>query len=375
MCIHNVLWQLLLQFCQQKAFWQLPLPTDNLPIFLKMSLSPYQPPSRSKTRTRTAAQLDRKRARDRESQRLCRERNKERMAKIEAELSTLRARYESLLIVTERLGHIPSPVDSCNAQSISPPAEPAPSIIRSTNSTNSPSPPAWTAAAVPQEIASDFSPQNSSAVTLTAVADDGTVLPNPVDRYVSDGFLTSRLSNECSESNSGDMAYELLSGAGLYQSCPNSHKTLHAPTSTLGTGTSDQLPVSAVDEPLPWPGCFCGTVHRTPTDCLEYNVFHTILNAHMAIAVDTRAARRYPRSPSLANLLLIDVDTNPIVRAIGRMMKCISPMQLADTTAVYFIMYRLLRVCFDNHSPHNRKLHSLNKARPVARVSNSRNLL
>ena len=50
---------------------------------------------------RTSAQIERKRARDRESQRLGRERNKERMVGIEKELSDLRSRYDALLELTK----------------------------------------------------------------------------------------------------------------------------------------------------------------------------------------------------------------------------------------------------------------------------------
>ena len=43
-------------------------------------------------------------------------------------------------------------------------------------------------------------------------------------------------------------------------------------------------------------------------------------------------------------MLLIDVDSSPVVKVIGTVMRKKSPPLLSDTVAVYYIMYRLLRV-------------------------------
>ncbi|KAE8381846.1 hypothetical protein BDV26DRAFT_289052 [Aspergillus bertholletiae] len=89
--------------------------------------------------------------------------------------------------------------------------------------------------------------------------------------------------------------------------------------------------------------CFCGMPHQITTECADFHTIQLLLKAHIAIQYTSTAAQLYPRTPKIANLLLLEHDLNPVVQILGPMLKRNSPPSLADTLAIYVIMYRLLR--------------------------------
>jgi len=96
--------------------------------------------------------------------------------------------------------------------------------------------------------------------------------------------------------------------------------------------------------------CYCGDEHDSILDCFCYGSLCLLLNAHMALQQDVFKPLLYPRTPKLANLLLLECDSNPISQFIGTFVNKLGPVKLTDIAAVYLIIYRLLRVCFAYHS-------------------------
>jgi hypothetical protein len=47
-------------------------------------------------------------------------------------------------------------------------------------------------------------------------------------------------------------------------------------------------------------------------------------------------------------LLLLDVESNPVVKVISCSFQHCSPLKVSDMMATYFTMYRLLRVCISS---------------------------
>lgn len=312
-----------------------------------------------KKRVRTEAQLERKRARDRKSQRAVRERNKSRMEAIEFELSDLRNHHESLLNITERLAnrHVQDAnnYQSTHSQST---AETTDSLmgIQSSHSTSS------TSNALSKIQVSATTVGIPLLYETTNNLGDPCTYPPITDR--DELHTNSHLSDlSVTESNlplisvdggydlsSWNIGHRLLNSAGLYQS-------LAQPASKPHTRVSEQAP--AVDNvgysptwftaseirPASACPCLCPRQHEDGADCLERKIFDILFDAHMAMAANAQLAQTYPRSPSVANLLFIDLETNPIIQAVGGMLRKHSPITLADTMAVFFIMYRLLRVC------------------------------
>jgi hypothetical protein len=81
-------------------------------------------------------------------------------------------------------------------------------------------------------------------------------------------------------------------------------------------------------------------------ECFATCAFNILSRAHLDLLKDIRSKQRIPRDPTLANMLLVDTDSNPVVQAISCSFRHCSPLNVADTMATYFIMYRLLRVCY-----------------------------
>lgn len=90
--------------------------------------------------------------------------------------------------------------------------------------------------------------------------------------------------------------------------------------------------------------CYCGDKHNSILDCFCYGCLCLLLNAHMALQQDVFKPLLYPRTPKLADLLLLESDSNPISQFIGTHIKRFGPAKLTDIAAVYLIIYRLLRV-------------------------------
>ncbi|OQE26729.1 hypothetical protein PENSTE_c005G04112 [Penicillium steckii] len=89
--------------------------------------------------------------------------------------------------------------------------------------------------------------------------------------------------------------------------------------------------------------CYCGDEHNSILDCFCYGCLCLLLNAHMALQQDVLMPLLYPRTPKLADLLLLESDSNPISQFIGTHIKRFGPAKLTDIAAVYLIIYRLLR--------------------------------
>ena len=137
-----------------------------------------------------------------------------------------------------------------------------------------------------------------------------------------------------------DEGATLENGAGLYQrtaALPASYGALPSPSMTAG--------VSLLTFPeLPWP-CLCGRTHGSWSECLESRSFQVLLDAETAIHQNPVLVDLYPRTPSIANLLLLDNESNPVVQVLSQLIKRWRPQLLADSVALYLVMYRLFRVC------------------------------
>lgn len=256
--------------------------------------TPGKQHTRQQKRSRTALQLARKRERDRDSQRLNREKMKERMTRTQADLSVLRARYDSLLAYTEQLRQNPS----CHAD-----------------------------------------PSHRSVI-----------LP----QYASAGALATLRSNKHPNSSAIPPEFEPFHDVISYQSTApsgspetvllHSHNDWERCTSPAAT---QPLFSTSVEPPRPT-NCAFADWHEDESDCVSRNVSRILLDAHLAIAADVKAAEQYPRYPTVANLLLIDVDTNPVIRVIGKSIQSFGPSELSESMAIYLMMYRLLRVGFES---------------------------
>jgi hypothetical protein len=80
-------------------------------------------------------------------------------------------------------------------------------------------------------------------------------------------------------------------------------------------------------------------------ECFSTCSFNVLSRAHVNLLKDFRSKQCIPQSPSLASMLLLDIESNPVVAVIGCSFRHCSPLNVPDSMATYFIMYRLLRVC------------------------------
>ncbi|KAF2809190.1 uncharacterized protein BDZ99DRAFT_445185 [Mytilinidion resinicola] len=209
----------------------------------------------TKKRVRTAAQLERKRALDRQSQQISRQRNQERMDKMEIILIRLEGEFTDM---SRKLETIQS---YFNFHGLSP------------------------------------------------QADDTISAGNPMDA-------------------TGHVTIHVWSPD---QRCTNSDP-------------NDPLSPISLPSPSSQPGCLCGTSHGSnTTDFFACSTFGILSRAHLKLLEDFKSAQRIPRNPTLANLLLLDIDSNAVVNVIGSSFTLASPPNAVDMMATYFIMYRLLR--------------------------------
>lgn len=318
-----------------------------------------------KKRVRSEAQLARKRLRDRESQRVAREKNKERVVDIEAELTDLRTRYESLLAQSSNLTQQrATPLDQGGHELGAVTNTPTPEGMLAEHtslgtsgpnaSTTAPPPRDWMSMLltrqqehVPYDHANSArSPQPAMAQPAVAPSTHSSALS--VDWTPAVDQLPSSVLGDFVDPFSDDsLAFQLRTGAGLYQAIPPTVRSRHNFTS------SALLPSEAENKLESGYACTCGLSHKQGTYdrnnsfCVELEVFKLLYDAHTEIASGVGIPRPYPRSPSVANLLLIDVDTTPVTRAIGKLLRIFGstcPRELADTMAMYFMFYRLLRV-------------------------------
>jgi hypothetical protein len=145
-------------------------------------------------------------------------------------------------------------------------------------------------------------------------------------------------------------SYQLNGGIGLYQKwqdAPGTRNPTSSPASSVpdlcdsaGGECSHSLGGSVKSLAINY---MCTVQHII--DYFEQYAFKLLFDAHLAISLDQENVQHYPRTPSVANLLLIDIDYNPIVAVIGTIMLKVSLPRLADAIATYYLIYRLLRIC------------------------------
>lgn len=318
-------------------------------------------PQPAKKRVRTEAQLARKRLRDRETQRVVREKNKEHITDVEAELEDLRARYESLLARTSHLtqpqGHGMNDVVNASTPEDVLTDHTSLGISSSGVSMTATSPCDWMSRVltrqeeqVPsqgyQHATLSRSPEHTLLQPVAAASSQSSALSVGWTQ-IADNVSSSVLGNFVDPFGDESLAFQLRTGAGLYQTIPPSMASGNDLTSSALLHSEDDSKTVSRNE------CTCGLPHKQGTYnhnnsfCIELEVFKLLYDAHMDIASGAGVTRPYPRSPSVAELLLIDIDTNPVTKAIGKLFRTFgstSPCELADTMAMYFMVYRLLRV-------------------------------
>jgi hypothetical protein len=97
--------------------------------------------------------------------------------------------------------------------------------------------------------------------------------------------------------------------------------------STVGSLSTSATDISMLEDATPSPPhaslssgfrCQCDVPHTTETEgCFEYSTFSILSKAHLALLEDFKSAQFIPRNPSLANLLLLDIHSNPVVYVLG----------------------------------------------------------
>ncbi|PIG87424.1 hypothetical protein AARAC_007444 [Aspergillus arachidicola] len=243
-------------------------------------MSASRKPSHGRSRIRNAAQLERKRILDREHQRLRRQKAKRLSETIQAEMSDLR---QGLTFALERLDRLCQLVESHEV----------PDLFNGKP------------AIAPME---GMTSRSKASFPMRMISGEVQIPPDhfaPTHTHRPGGFPVD--------------SHRLDEGKGLYQ-----------PFCTAST-----------DAPIC--ECFCGIQHQSITECTDFHTIQLLLKAHIAIQNTPAAAQLYPRTPKIENLLLLEHSLNPVVEILGPMMKRGSPSSLADTIAIYLIMYRLLR--------------------------------
>lgn len=310
-------------------------------------------PNRESRRVRTAAQLERKRQLDRETQRLNRERNKKHMSMVESELNQLRQDFAGLSTKLERLAEF---VSSCRGSAGRRPAvdrEPgSPRLVQSSLKPVSEIALAWICVygyfqgnvCIDNDDDAPIDPVMVSAMTEGDPFHSDMETPGQQDLQLQIHQF-QWYQNPCWSSEASN---QLLTGTGFIQSLPPSltSPSPDIPNANTKTDTQDpKTPQTEIPTTIATSGsCFCFILHQSPFECMEYRALQLLLSAHMVINQNPVAAQLYPRTPSMANLLLLDNDSNPVVNMLGQVMKRLRPPSLVDTMGVYLIMYRLFRV-------------------------------
>ncbi|EGX52119.1 hypothetical protein AOL_s00043g509 [Orbilia oligospora ATCC 24927] len=326
-----------------------------------------------KRRIRTDAQLEQKRARDRKSQRLSRAKNRVRIEQMEADLSSLKSRHESLLAAAEKIGINTSLVlslagEAISSSAITPNSAHISSMENAITAFTNIDPMSLDDVEFHQ-CRTEMGSQIGSEISDDGVHQNGlpsTANNSPVDKFPT-GFNTV--------ANTASLAPELPPNDPI-TNVPNTtlslatqgissaidlcetllQHTVESPAAHLAPpdadGELDLFDHSPEYEEPPTPirtktvpDCLCGIddQHNHALHCINHKVVNLIVNTHAAIAAGMRKALTFPRSPSIPNLLLLDLDSNPLTSIVGRALLNSSPAQLADSVATYFIVYRLLR--------------------------------
>ncbi|KAK6501596.1 hypothetical protein TWF481_009431 [Arthrobotrys musiformis] len=329
-------------------------------------------------RIRTDAQLEQKRARDRKSQRLSRAKNRLRIEQMEADLYSLKSRHESLLAAAEKIGMDTSLVLSLAGEAISAPShdgaqiEPIESAITAfTNIEENVGVPvvdigrSREAALVDVESSDDG---GHCRVNLPSTVDnspigidiDSCTFPPAADFNNAPNIVSAVQTALPPVNPTDNAALNSQSISGAIDLCETLlHNPVESPTPQLvppdatDAGDLDIFHNSSgayAESPTPTstntaPDCLCGIddTQKHALHCISHRAVHLIVTTHAAIAAGMRKALAFPRSPSIPNLLLLDLDSNPLAGIVGRAMLNGSPTQLADSVATYFIIYRLLR--------------------------------
>ncbi len=98
--------------------------------------------------------------------------------------------------------------------------------------------------------------------------------------------------------------------------------------------------------------CRCGIQHESPDDCVElviYSLFSGATNP------STQLRSPIPRDPDVAELLLQSVSKpNHLSNAIYNIMRQYRSKDVATTAAVFFLFYRMFRVCIQRSVPESK---------------------
>jgi hypothetical protein len=90
--------------------------------------------------------------------------------------------------------------------------------------------------------------------------------------------------------------------------------------------------------------CRCGVPHKSKCECLELSTFTILLNAHSSLSRGICDMKDLPRNASIANMLFLSSDDNPIAAALNFVFGDGQLLDLQSTVAWYYLMYRFLRV-------------------------------
>lgn len=118
--------------------------------------------------------------------------------------------------------------------------------------------------------------------------------------------------------------------------------------------------------------CRCGIQHETPDSCVEVSIYSLSSGSNN---VASHVKHPIPRNPEVAELVMRSVSSsNHLSSAIFNIMRHYQSKDLATTAALFFLYYRLFRVCDSDNGRINPRQQYTDKtaASLVAYASNPR---
>jgi hypothetical protein len=273
--------------------------------------------SATKRRVRTEAQLERKRSIDRQNKRIRRQRNKDHINKIEKTLSCIQSQFSSMsgALYEMQLRVSQSSIHSTLGSSdMTYEPRVSPAVAGGKSTVVSPA----------TSSDSDFNTmieEQQSCISSNASSRD------PIQRISTAQDTRIFENRETSEEFTSNCALEEThSGMELPRVMPReyglfSDMKLHEASTVASVSTSATDISILEDATTPSPHvslssgfrCQCDVAHTTETEgCFEYSTFSIFSKAHLALLEDFKSAQLIPRNPSLANLLLLDIHSNPV---------------------------------------------------------------
>ncbi|KIW01896.1 uncharacterized protein PV09_06739 [Verruconis gallopava] len=89
--------------------------------------------------------------------------------------------------------------------------------------------------------------------------------------------------------------------------------------------------------------CRCDLPHETECECLELSTFSILLHSHQNLSNGNCHVKDLPRNASIANMLLLSDEGNPLAVLLNSVFKSVPSIELHTMVASYFLMYRYLR--------------------------------